>query len=522
MNSLLVLASIGFCVGLLITIFINFFERKYALVKIKLEGRHRAEEAQEKADFLVEQTKVQAQKYKEEIFKKFEQEQNRYEQSIRHKQSQTDKKSHQLKLQNEKVRRKKSSIKKHLSFIEKDQNEVQNQLQKIQEDLNLKKASLTNKIMKKFPMDLEKLKQGLKTSLEKKFLEAKKNELEKYEQFQSQILQKNARYYLNLAINRFERAYCPRRTVEPVSFKNKSLLDKVAGKNQEHIKEIEKACGVDLLVIKDEPLIKIFGIDSVRKELGRISLRALSKKRNINHQIIKDTVKQCKKELLSTIHKDGKNIARNLRLKNIQPEVLDMMGALKYRYSFAQNQYYHCEEVGWLCGLLSSELNLPTTKGRRAGMFHDIGKAMDHSKEGSHAVLGAEFLSKYKEKDDIVHAVRAHHHDETPSTLLAYLVIVADAISGSRPGARHFTEDSYAKKMTDLEAIIHHFPNIEDAYIMSAGREMQVIVDNQKVNDEQALDLSKKIAKEIERTCSYPNLIKVTVVRHSEVYSIAR
>jgi len=164
---------------------------------------------------------------------------------------------------------------------------------------------------------------------------------------------------------------------------------------------------------------------------------------------------------------------------------------------------------------------LPVRPGQRAGMCHDIGKAMDHSIEGNHAVIGAEFLSKYGEREDILHPVRAHHHDEQPSTPLAYLVIVADSISGSRPGARRFTEDSYNQKMASLERIIDSFDYIEDAYIMSAGREMRVIVDNKKVSDKKALELSRQIARKIERECSYPGLIKVTVVLHSEKVAIA-
>ena len=231
-------------------------------------------------------------------------------------------------------------------------------------------------------------------------------------------------------------------------------------------------------------------------------------------------LKNAKKIFFETIKQDGNSICKRLRLKQVSPEVKNMMGALQYRYSFAQNQYHHCEEVGWLCGLLNSELNLPKDDGKRAGMFHDIGKAMDHSIEGSHAVIGADFLSKSSEKKHILHAVRAHHHDETPSTPLAYLVISADAISGSRPGARRFTENTYTRKLATLERIIDSFKNIKDAYIMSAGREMRIIVDSQKVSDQDTMDLSKKIARQIERECSYPGLIKVTVVRHSEVTSM--
>ena len=297
-------------------------------------------------------------------------------------------------------------------------------------------------------------------------------------------------------------------------------MKRVLGHQQVYLNEMEKECGVDIVISQEDLQASVFGIDPVRRELGRISLKRLSKRNKVDKTILQKIVKQSKKDLFIKIREDGQKICKKLRLKHVHPEVQNMMGALRYRYSFAQNQYFHCEEVGWLCGLLNAELNLPVKPAQRSGMFHDIGKAMDHFIEGNHAVIGAEFLSKYNEKEDILHAVRAHHHDEPPSTILAFLVIVADAISGSRPGARRFTEDSYNQKMLNLERIIESFPDIEDAYIMSAGREMRVIVNNKKVNDREALNLSQKIARKVEKECSYPGLIKVTVVRHSEKVAV--
>jgi len=193
-----------------------------------------------------------------------------------------------------------------------------------------------------------------------------------------------------------------------------------------------------------------------------------------------------------------------------------MTSALRYRYSFAQNQHFHCEEVGWLCGLLDSELRESgegVLKARRAGMLHDIGKVMDHSQDGGHAVIGADFIKKHGEQADIVYAVRAHHYDVSPEHQLDFLVIAADALSGARPGARRSTEDSYNQKVLALEKIGRSFRGVQDTYIMNAGREIRVIVDSTQVNDRQALDLSKKIAEKIEEECSYPGWIKVTVVR---------
>ena len=361
----------------------------------------------------------------------------------------------------------------------------------------------------------------MKQEIEEDWVDQIRKKLEKQDKQNKQDLQKDSFFYLNIALNRFDRLYCPERGIGFVHFRSNNQLERILGPNNIFLNDIEKECGVDILINKEELQASVFGIDPVRRELGRITLQKLFKKNKVDFQTVRKTVKQSKKNLFASIHKDGKAICKKLNLKNIAPEVQNMMGALRYRYSFAQNQYFHCEEVGWLCGLLNSELNLPFKMAQRSGMFHDIGKAMDHSIEGSHAVIGADFLSKYQESEEILHAVRAHHHDEPPSTALAYLVIAADAISGSRPGARRFTEDSYNQKMASLEKIIDSFEIIEDAYIMNAGREMRVIVNNEKASDKEALDLSKLIARKIEKECSYPGLIKVTVVRHSEKVAIA-
>ena len=227
-------------------------------------------------------------------------------------------------------------------------------------------------------------------------------------------------------------------------------------------------------------------------------------------------IQQAKRDLFQKISRDGKRVCDSLKLKNVSPEVRNMMGALRYRYSFAQNQHFHCEEVGWLCGLLKVEFNEEIVKGRTAGLFHDIGKALDHAKSGGHAVIGADFIQKYGAEEDVVHAVRAHHNDVPPQESLDFFVIAADAVSGSRPGARRSTVDSYDQKLLSLEKICKSFDGVQDIHIMNAGREVRVIVNDKLVSDLKALHLSKKIAQRIEEECSYPGWIKVPVVRKME------
>jgi ribonucrease Y len=200
-----------------------------------------------------------------------------------------------------------------------------------------------------------------------------------------------------------------------------------------------------------------------------------------------------------------------------------MMGSLRFRYSFTQNQYFHCGEVGWLAGLLAAELRgVDIKKARRSGMLHDLGKAMDHELEGGHAVIGADFIQKRNEAADVVHAVKAHHYDEQPSSDMAFLVIAADAISGARPGARRSTVESYNQKVTELEAIARSFDGVTDCYILSGGREVRVMVNSKKIDDTKALRLSHDIAERIENECNYPGQIKVVIVRETLVAESTR
>ncbi len=289
-----------------------------------------------------------------------------------------------------------------------------------------------------------------------------------------------------------------------------------------NIQLLEKLCGIDIIYNERANSLSVSGFDPVRRELARATMEKLVHQREVNEDVINRVMAKCKRDLFKKIKDDGNRIAKELKLQNLSDEIRNMMGALRYRYSFTQNQFFHCSEVGHLCGLLASELDETAKTARRSGMLHDIGKAMDHSLDGGHAVIGADFIEKNGEAEDVVHAVRAHHHDERPSTDLAFLVIGADAISGARPGARRSTASTYMQKMDQLLEIGNGFKGVKDTYILNAGREVRVLVDNKGMSDLKALDLSRDIAKKIEEECNYPGTIKVTVVRESQAVEMAR
>ncbi|MCB0351650.1 MAG: HDIG domain-containing protein [Bdellovibrionales bacterium] len=332
-----------------------------------------------------------------------------------------------------------------------------------------------------------------------------------------------AKKLLTLVINRFARPYCPERGIGYLNFDNEDQKKRVLGEEQSNLRLIEKICGVDLAYDEHNNSVNVYGFDPVRRELGRATVDRLMRERNaITPARIEQLAEQTKKDLFQRIHNDGNRIAKELHINNLSPEIKNMMGALRYRYSFTQNQHFHCAEVGHLCGLLAAELDVAVADARRAGMLHDIGKSMDHSVDGGHAVIGADFIKQHGEADHIVHAVRAHHFDEQPSTNLAYLVIAADAISGARPGARRSTVATYTQKIHDLQTIARGFDGVIDTHVLSAGREVRVYVDGKALDDLRALDLSQKIAHKIEEEMQYPGQIRVTVVRETQAVEYAK
>ena len=514
-----------FAVGLLAGFLPAFvwvrLERKRLIKKAHTEGRHIFQEAVEKKESLQENQKKDFLSKQQSKFKFFEKKREQKRAFLQDWREKIEKKAYQCRLRAKEL---KSSLRAvRLETLKTQRAEMDGKRQKKQLLLQLKEAREARSLSlhEHFSDDLIQLKELIKRELEENWFKKLDQFRERQEAQDRENLQKNACFLLNIVLSRFDRMYCSERGIPAVKFRSLRHLEKAVGKDEQLLQELEKECGADVSVHREDLEAVVFGIDPVRRELARMSLKKLSNNPCSDKESVRKLVHRAQKELFSKISQDGRKICRKLGLSHVMNGVQNMMGALRYRYSFAQNQYFHCEETGWLCGLLSAELGLPVKSGQRAGMLHDIGKAMDHSIEGNHAVIGADFLSKHREKEEIVQAVRSHHHDVPPSSALAWLVIVADAISGSRPGARRFTEDSYNRKMSSLEKIIASFENIEDAYIMGAGREMRVIVDSQKTEDRTALELSRKITEKIEKECSYPGLIKVTVVRRSEVSAIA-
>jgi ribonuclease Y len=415
----------------------------------------------------------------------------------------------------------KNKFKEEESLVLQDEKRVQS-LEKsfLDKKSNLKelRKNYIASLLGKSGLDLKEIKEDLNKEL---ILDSQRRAslmAQNMEEEAKDSAEANAKKLLSLALDRFARPYSSERGIAPVYFPDPHVRSIVFDAKGDNIKAIQDLTGCDIILEDDMDLIGVAGYDPVRRELTRRLLEKLIKeKKPVKADYILRCGDQLKKDLFRQIKQDGDQLAKELKLENLHPEIRQMMGSLRFRYSFTQNQYFHCGEVGWLCGLLAAELGLPTSKGRRAGMLHDLGKSMDHELDGGHAVIGANFIEKRNEAPDIVHAVRAHHYDEQPSTDLAFLVIAADAISGARPGARRSTMESYTQKVTELEAIAKSFEGVTDCYILSGGRECRVLVNSKKIDDHRALRLSAEIAKRIENECNYPGQIKVVVVRETLV-----
>jgi ribonuclease Y len=331
-----------------------------------------------------------------------------------------------------------------------------------------------------------------------------------------------ARNILALAIQRYAADYIAEKTVSVVNLPNEEMKGRIIGREGRNIRSIEAATGVDLIIDDTPEAVVLSGFDPIRREVARVSLERLIDDGRIHPARIEEIVDKAKKEMDVGIKEAGEQATFDSGIHNVNGEVVKLLGKLKYRTSYDQNVLQHSLEVAAFCGIMASELGVNVKKAKRAGLLHDIGKAVDHEIEGSHAIIGADLAKKYGEDDDIVHALAAHHDDEKPQTVIAILVQVADALSAARPGARREMLETYVKHLKELEEIACSFRGVLKSYAVQAGREIRIIVESKEINDDDSVVLSRDIAKKIEANLSYPGQIKVTVIRETRAVDFAK
>ena len=333
---------------------------------------------------------------------------------------------------------------------------------------------------------------------------------------------KKAQEILGLACKRYAGDYAVEKTVSVVALPNEEMKGRIIGREGRNIRAIEAATGIDLIIDDTPEAVIISGFNPLRREVARRALERLISDGRIHPARIEEVVKKIEVEVDASVKEAGEQATFDVGVHGIHPELIKLIGRLKYRSSYAQNVLIHSLEVAFLCGIMASELGLNPQQAKRAGLLHDIGKAVDHEIEGPHAVIGADLAKRYGEKPHIVHALAAHHEDVTPDSVLDVLVQAADALSGARPGARREMLESYVRRLEDLERIATAHEGVSNAYAIQAGREVRIVLEAEHTSDDMALMLSHDVARKIEEELTYPGQIKVTVIRETRAVDYAK
>ncbi len=337
-----------------------------------------------------------------------------------------------------------------------------------------------------------------------------------------ELADRKSKEILALAVKRYAGDYIVEKAVSVVNLPNEEMKGRIIGREGRNIRAIEAATGVDLIIDDTPEAVILSTFDPIRREIAKQAIERLINDGRIHPARIEEIVQKASEEMEKSVRDSGEQATFDVGVHGINLELMKLIGKLKYRSSYGQNVYQHSLEVAFLCGIMASELGLNVKQAKRAGLLHDIGKAVDHEVEGSHAAIGADLCKKYGEAAEVVHAVAAHHEDVPPSSPLDVLVQAADTLSGARPGARREMLETYVKRLEDLERISNSFKGVSKSYAIQAGREIRIMVESEKVNDEEAVMLSRDIAKKVEAELVYPGQIKVMVIRETRAVEFAR
>ncbi len=333
---------------------------------------------------------------------------------------------------------------------------------------------------------------------------------------------RKAKEILCNVIQRYAGDYVNEQTVTAVTLPSEDMKGRIIGREGRNIRALEAATGVDLIIDDTPETVILSAYSPLRRQVAKMALERLIQDGRIHPARIEDIVQKCEQELDTQVREVGEQATFDAGVHGIHPEIVRLLGQLRYRTSFTQNVLQHSLEVSALCGMMAAELGMDVKKAKRAGLLHDIGKAVDHEVEGPHALIGADLAKKYNESQEIIHAIAAHHEDQRPSTALAVLVQAADSISGARPGARKELLENYVKRLEDLEGIATSFDGVSKAYAIQAGREIRVMVNSDMVDDDTTYILCKDIAEKIEKNLTYPGQIRVTVIRERRAVGLAK
>ena len=478
--------------------------------------------AESEARRLLENVKIEAENMKKEELIKAKEEilqiRNELDQEIKERRG-------DIQVQEKRLIQKEENLEKRAMIYDGKEKDLERKFAENEE----KKQELEG-LVEKEKQELERIsgltedqaKQQLLNDLEKEVTSEKAAIIREAEAKAKEDALKNAREIVGFAIQKCAADHTSETTVSVVSLPNDEMKGRIIGREGRNIKTLETLTGIDLIIDDTPEAVIISGFDPLRREVARLTLEKLIDDGRIHPAKIEEMVEKSKEEVEAIIKEEGERAVLETGVNNLHPDLIKLIGKLKYRTSYGQNVLNHSIEVSNLARIMADELGVNSKIARRAGLLHDIGKALDHDMEGTHVEIGVDILKKYKENELVINAVEAHHGDVEPLTIEAVLVQAADAISASRPGARRETLESYIKRLEKLEEIANSFEGVEKSFAIQAGREVRLIVKPDKVSDSEMVVMAREVAKRVENEMEYPGQIKVNVIRESRVIDYAK
>ena len=416
-------------------------------------------------------------------------------------------------------------VDKRAALIEEKENNIikkSDELAKKEEDLSKAKERELQELSKIAKMSVDEAKSTLMTNLQDEMKMEMATFIKEENERAKEQVDKKAKEMLVQAIQKCATDHTSEATVTVVALPNDDLKGRIIGREGRNIKTIETLTGIDLIIDDTPDVIVLSSFDPIRREVARIALERLIADGRIHPGKIEEMIEKAKSEVENTIKEEGERALYETGVINVHPDLINLLGKLKFRTSYGQNVLNHSIEVANIAGALAVELGLDPTIAKRAGLFHDIGKSFDHDVEGTHVSLGIELLKKYKEKDEVIWGMEAHHGDTEPKTIEAVLVQIGDIVSASRPGARKETVSTYIKRLQKLEEICDSYKGVDKSYAIQAGREVRIIVKPEEVDDASAVIIARNVAKQIENEMDYPGQIKVNVIRETRATELAK
>lgn len=492
-----ILSFLLFLSGSILGVFLFYLLEKLSFRKKKQSLEREIETAQKKAEDILLEAKKEAERKRAEIYKK--------ERFLEKKEKEIEQKEIALKEEEEKLRGKFLNLKRKEEEIGKKEREIEERLQKI---LTKSKEELEKELLEEAKKEIEK---------------EIGDKIKKLEQEGKEKIERRAKEILLNTIQKLALPVTQEVTTTTIFLKDEDIKGKIIGKEGRNIKTLEKLTGVEIILDEQTPqVLTISAFDPIRRHIAKLAIEKLIEDGRIQPAKIEEKVKEAEEEIQEEIKKAGEMVLQELGIFGIDPKLVQLLGRLKFRTSYGQNVLLHSLEVAYLAETLANEIGLDSKVAKIAGIFHDIGKAVDHQISGSHVQIGMKILEKFGIDKKVIDAMKSHHEEFPPEIPEAIIVQVADQISGARPGARKETVEQYIKKLEDLEKIALSFPGVEKAWALEGGREIRVFVKAEEIDDFAAKKLAKQIARKIEEELKYPGVIKVAIIRELRVVEYAK